>query len=245
MATRIVACHQPNFLPWLGYFAKMARSDVFCLLDDVQFTQGHGRHNWTSRVRILGANGPIWLSAPVRRAGEGLQLVSQLRTEQNDARWLQKMLKTITTAYGRAPCFREIFEPLADTLSAHSGNLCDTNIALIRCVHAMLGLETQLEKSSALAVEGTGNQRLINLVSRLGGDRYLSGDGADDYQVAVEFHAAGIDLERMGFRHPVYPQRHGTEFVTGLSVLDALCNIGAAATRELLRSPRDAAIASI
>ena len=56
---RIVACHQPNFLPWLGFFAKMAKADVFILLDDVQFTQGHHSQNWTTRVRMVNANGPF------------------------------------------------------------------------------------------------------------------------------------------------------------------------------------------
>ena len=233
MADKTVACHQPNFLPWLGYFAKMARADVFFLLDDVQFTQGHGKHNWTSRVRILAANGPAWLSVPVRRAGEGRQLVSELKSD-GDARWLPKMLKTLAGAYGKAPYFGEVFPPIAEILTLHAGNLCGTNIALIERIRAMLGLETRLRKSSEFAVAGMGNQRLINLVAAEGGNIYLSGDGADDYQVAAEFQAAGIKLQKMGFEHPRYPQRHGAEFTAGLSILDALCNVGAAATREML-----------
>ena len=58
------------------------------------FTQGHGKHNWTSRVRVLSANGPLWLSLPVRRSGKGLQLVSELQTDGNEAHWMPKMLKT-------------------------------------------------------------------------------------------------------------------------------------------------------
>lgn len=240
--TQVVACHQPNFLPWLGFFAKMAFCDVFFLLNDVQFTQGHGKHNWTTRVRVLAANGPLWLSVPVRRAGEGRQLVSELRTDPQDSRWLPKMLKTVEGAYAKTPHFGEVYPAIAGILLGHTGNLCDTNIALIEHVHAKLGLKSRLHKSSNRAAEGSGNQRLINLTRIEGGKTYLSGDGADDYQVEAEFRAAGLALQRMEFRHPRYVQRHSAEFVAGLSIFDALCNIGAAATRELLLASRGSAI---
>ena len=68
-----------------------------------------------------------------------------------------------------------------------------------------------------------------------GGNTYLSGDGADDYQVEAQFRAAGIGLQKLGFRHPEYPQRPGHAFMPGLSVVDALCHAGIDATRSMLR----------
>jgi len=236
--TITVACHQPNFLPWLGFFAKMARADVFVLLDDVQFTRGPNRHNWTTRVRIGGANGPLWLSLPVRRAGAGLQRILDLRTDDQDPRWLTKMLKTLEQSYGGTAHASSVLPPVLDVLRHHGGSICETNVALIETVASLLSLETRLVRSSEQPVDGVATARLVNLTRANGGDAYLSGDGADDYQLEAEFSAAGIGLRRLGFRHPEYRQRSGGAFVPGLSVIDALCQAGIAATRDMLQETR-------
>jgi hypothetical protein len=234
MADRVVACHQPNFLPWLGYFAKIARSDVFYLLDDVQFTQGANRHNWTSRVRFGTANGPMWLSLPVRRSGEGRQLILDLKTD-DQSRWLPKMVKTLDESYRKAPYSAECLRPIVEILSRHQGSVCETNIALIHAICQMLGLGTTVIRSSQQPVGGTATERLINLTRSASGAVYLSGDGADDYQLVDEFNSAGIQLRKLGFRAQPYPQRRGTDFFPGLSIVDALCNVGIERTKELLK----------
>ena len=38
----ICAIHQPNFFPWLGYFEKIWRADVFIFLNQVDYEKsGH------------------------------------------------------------------------------------------------------------------------------------------------------------------------------------------------------------
>lgn len=234
MASSVVACHQPNFLPWPGFFAKIARSDVFFLLDDVQFTQGANKHNWTSRVRIAAANGPVWLSLPVRRSGEGRQFIRDLKTDETN-RWLPKMLRTLDESYRKAPHADDCLPPLVDILGRHQGSICETNIELIETICRMLGLETRLIRSSGHPVEGAATERLVNLTRSVNGTMYLSGDGADDYQLVEEFNAAGIELKKLGFRAQPYPQRRGTEFMPGLSIVDSLCNVGIERTREFLK----------
>jgi hypothetical protein len=237
MADRVVACHQPNFLPWLGYFAKIMRSDVFFLLDDVQFTQGANRHNWTSRVRIGAANGPLWLSLPVRRSGEGRQLILDLKTD-DQSRWLPKMLKTLHESYRKAPHSAECLPAIVNILQRHEGSACETNIELIQAICRMLGLSTTIIRSSQQPVEGTATVRLVNLTRSVNGTVYLSGDGADDYQLLDTFNAAGIQLKRLGFLAQPYPQRRGIDFVPGLSIVDALCHVGIERTKELLKGSR-------
>ena len=228
-----VACHQPNFLPWLGYFAKIARSDVFFLLDDVQFTQGANRHNWTSRVRIGAANGPMWLSLPVRRSGEGRQLILDLKTD-DQSRWLPKMLRTLDESYRKTSHASECLPPIVEMLARHQGSVCDTNVDLIRVICQMLDLDTTLIRLSEHPVEGAATERLVNLTLSANGATYLSGDGADDYQLADEFKSAGIQLRKLGFRAQPYPQRRGADFIPGLSIIDALCNVGVGRTKEIL-----------
>jgi WbqC-like protein family len=234
MADRVVACHQPNFLPWLGFFAKIARSDVFFLLDDVQFTQGANRHNWTSRVRIGAANGPMWLSLPVRRSGEGRQLILDLKTD-DQSRWLPKMLKTLEESYRKAPHSAECLPLIVEILLRHQGSVCETNIELIHAICEMLGLSTTVIRSSQQPVEGTATERLVNLTRSANGTTYLSGDGADDYQLIDEFGSAGMQLRKLGFVVEPYPQRRGADFVPGLSIVDALCNVGMERTKKMLR----------
>lgn len=232
----VVACHQPNFLPWLGFFAKVARSNVFFLLDDVQFTQGANKHNWTSRVRIGTANGPLWLSQPVRRSGIGRQLIVDLRTDER-SRWLPKMLATLESSYRKAPHADVCLPPLIQALSEHRGSICETNVRLIGDICAMLSLKTRLIRSSERPVHGTATERLVNLTLSERGTTYLSGDGADEYQVVSEFEKVGIGVRKLGFRTQPYPQRRGLEFVPGLSIVDALCNLGVERTLALLKEP--------
>jgi hypothetical protein len=233
MADRVVACHQPNFLPWLGFFAKIARSDVFFLLDDVQFTQGANRHNWTSRVRIGTANGPTWLSLPVRRSGEGKQSILDLKTD-DQSRWLAKMLRTLDESYGKASHSEECLPAIVEIIAGHQGSVCETNTALIHAVCRMLGFGATMIRSSQRPVEGTATERLVNLTRSANGSIYLSGDGADSYQLVDAFSSAGIQLRKLGFRLQPYPQRRGTDFFPGLSIVDALCHVGIERTKELL-----------
>jgi hypothetical protein len=229
----VVGCHQPNFLPWLGFFAKMARSDVFFLLDDVQFTQGANKHNWTSRVRIGAANGAHWLSMPVRRSGVGPQLIIDLRTDDS-VHWLPKMLKTLEVAYRKTPHGSAVLPPLLEIIGRHNGSVCETNIALIHSICRTLGLAPKLIRSSERPVVGAATERLINLTRSVNGTVYLSGDGADDYQVVESFGAAGIKLRKLSFRPEPYAQRRGSAFVQGLSIVDALCHVGIEQTRQFV-----------
>lgn len=225
-------------MPWLGFFAKIARSDVFILLDDVQFTQGHNKHNWTTRVRIATSNGPLWLSVPVARSGMGLQRILDVRTPEGDGRWLVKMIKTIRESYLKMPFFSEIFPRIEAVLSSHKSSLCETNILLIEEIAGMLNLKTKIVRSSTLDVRSTSTNRLVDLTLACGGKIYLSGDGAADYQLDEAFNVAGLETRKLGFQHPTYPQRRDYDFVLGLSVLDVMCNVGLAVTRDLTEGVR-------
>ena len=62
----IVAAHQPAFLPWLGYLDKLAKSDLFVVMDDLQFEQA----NFQNRNRLKLAAGPQWMTVPLVRGSQ-------------------------------------------------------------------------------------------------------------------------------------------------------------------------------
>ena len=70
MENRKISLHQPNFLPWLGFFDKMAKSDVFVIFDDVQFPRGK---TYTSRTRIVNGE-PRWLTVPIKKKSRMLKI---------------------------------------------------------------------------------------------------------------------------------------------------------------------------
>ncbi|RRD46157.1 WbqC family protein [Tessaracoccus sp. OH4464_COT-324] len=214
----IVTIHQPNFAPWTGYFDKMARSDVFVLLDTVPFTKG----GYQNRVRIKGPNGPQWLTVPVITKGRLGQPTNEVET--NEARpWRGDHVKTLRTLYGKAGNVSEAIELLEAVYASPSTNLAELCIALITRFHARYGLGTRLVRASELSARGSSSQLLADIVAELGGDVYLSGPSGRNYLDRSVFDRLGIAVEYHSFTPTPYPQV-GADFVGGLSMLDHLAN---------------------
>ena len=228
---RVVAVHQPNFFPWLGFFAKLAAADVFVLLDDAQLPKGGG--TWLNRVRLLLSGASRWQTAPMARPkGETLR-VDEVRFA--DARWRRKLATAVRANYARAAHFAEVFPLLEELLELPEERVAHFNEHAIRRLAALLGLETEIVRASSWELESQATQRLIELVQRNEGTCYLSGDGSSGYLVEEDFARAGLELAYQGFSHPRYEQGPG-EFQAGLSILDPLFHVGPAATARLLRT---------
>lgn len=224
----IVAVHQPNYLPWLGYFYKIANCDVFVLLDDVQFT----KNSYQNRTRIKGPNGSLWLTQPVLHSGRAEQATSEVEFDGRVG-WRTKHLKTLSANYGRSPHASAILDACQDWLGGAGSRLSETNIAIITAVARMLGLRAEFVVSSTLKVDLLKGDRVAEICRRLGGTAYLSGAGARSYQTEEQFTERGIELVYSDFKVREYPQLWA-EFCPGLSVIDALFNIGPAATAQML-----------
>jgi WbqC-like protein family len=223
----VVAIHQPNYLPWLGFFGKALDSDVLILYDTVQFEKG----GFTNRVRIKGKAGAEWLTQPVATAGRGFQEIRQVMFARSD--WQVKHLRALEANYARAAYFKPCFAQLTDLLSASGTNLSRYNERLTRWVCNVLQLGVVLVRASDLATEESDpTQRLIALVLAVGGDTYLSGSGGFAYQNLEAFERAGLRVMRSRSNFPEYAQLWG-EFCPGLSILDLLFNCGPA-SRSLL-----------
>jgi hypothetical protein len=217
----IVAIHQPNFLPWLGYFYKIVRSDVFVILDNVQYT----KNSYINRNKIKTPNGEAWLTVPVITEGRFGQLIKDTKIN-NAVDWRKKHMGSLRVNYGRAPSFDFLFKDLESIYYEKEWqSLCGFNIRLIRWAAAKLGFKTHLVLASELGVEGKGTELLINILKKVGGSAYLSGFGGSKYQDEAAFEQHGIKLMYSDFRHPIYPQLWG-DFVPSLSIVDLMFNCG-------------------
>lgn len=237
---RLVAIHQPNFFPWVGFFSKIEHCDVFVLLDNVQYP----KESWVNRVRILANGAPAWATVPVSRAGGSFRRIDEMRIDDSRP-WREKLVRTLEMSYRRAPCFAEVFPVVSGVLLAPCERVVELNVAAIRAVLELMEIPAgKLVPASGVRAEGTSTELLINLVRAVGGGAYLTGSGAAAYQDEERFAAEGVALMYQRFTPLEYPQRGAASFVPGLSILDALFHVGPAATRALVRavsSPQPAA----
>lgn len=215
----IIAIHQPQFLPWLPYFQKMALADIFVYLDDVQY-QRRGVQN---RNQIKSVSGPIWLTVPV--TGSRNTLISDMKIANQE--WQKKHVKSIEFNYKKAPyydIFDELFKPI---FQKNHESLVELNIEFCEVFHNFLGLTTECVKASELNCQGYKEEYIINICKELNATTYLSGSGAKDYQKNENFINQGIELEYLHADMPVYSQYHeALGFIEGMSALDIILNIG-------------------
>jgi len=219
----MVAIHQLHYLPWLRYMEKIARADVFVVLDDVQFT----KNGFQNRNKIKHANGWMYLTVPVReRAGQCLPEV-----EIADVKgWRESHWRSIETNYGRAAYFGQYAEMLREVYQRPWTHLNPLNWELLTKLCEAVGIQTPLVRSSELNLKSKATERLIEICNAVGADRYYSGSfAAEAYLDAAAMEAAGIALVLQDWTCPQYRQcfpRAG--FMPDLSIVDLLMNEGAA-----------------
>ncbi len=218
----VLAVHQPNFMPWQGYFHKMKQSDVFVLMDTVQFVKRH----ICNRNKIKNSQGEAqWLGVSVSSAkGRDVSFI-ELEIDYGQ-KWQSKALNSLKHAYGKAPHFEPYYSEIEKILLTQYPNLAALNIALIEYFKELFEIETPLKKMSDMPGNlGAKSEQIINICKLENADVYLSGQGAKKYNDQAMYDAAGIELQYMEYEPPVYPQI-GEKFISHLSVLDLVFNQG-------------------
>ncbi|WKZ19226.1 MAG: WbqC family protein [Candidatus Jettenia sp. CY-1] len=225
----IVAIHQPNYLPWLGFFYKITQSNVFVFLDNVQYSI----RTYQNRVQICLNKQPFWLTQPVRTRGYSRALTKEITFA--DLWWTRKHIKTIEHAYSKHPYFKEI-KPLMELYSYETENQSEFNMKAISLICQLLGIETKLVIASQLDLPEVNNatERIINITKCLDGTTYLSGEGGKKYQDESLFEKAKIGIRYSDFVIKPYPQPGCLNFIPRLSIIDAICNIGKAGVSNIL-----------
>lgn len=220
----ILTGHQPNYLPYLGFFHKLAYSDVFAIVDNVQFVK-RGTFGWMNRNRIRTKDGWMWLTVPVLTKGKYHQLIIETKIN-NDLPWARKHFNAIYHNYHTAPYFKKYSGFFEDIYKRRWDNLVDLNIEIILYIIKELGVKIKkIVKCSDIGVKGKASEYVIDICKRLNADTYLSGLHGKDYLDEKLFLEENIKLSYQEFVHPVYKQQF-EGFVPGLSVIDLLFNCG-------------------
>lgn len=230
MNKKVVVIHQPDFVPYLGFFHRFLNADMYIALDHVQFV--NSSRAWTHRDKIKTAQGEKWLTISVRKASRDTAINRiELST---DTDWRQDNLRLLEQNYHKALCYNELMPKIKNLYAQPCQMLRDFTIASIEMLMDMFDVRIPWVWSSSLDPVGTKNELLVDLLQKVSATHYLSGVGARDYFRPDPFAEAGIEVIWQDFSHPVYAQQFG-EFVPYLSSLDLLFNHGITASREILR----------
>jgi hypothetical protein len=224
---KTVAIHQPQYLPYLGFFHKIAHCDVFVALDHVQF-QKNGLQN-RNRIKSASKEGTQWITVPVKhRLGQAINEV-QMDTSSS---WQKKHWNALVSNYSRAQYFRKYADALQPVLAADYSNLSDLNMKLASWCLDALDIYTPIFYSSQLPVSGQSTALLVDICRAVGGDVYFSGPGGANYMEMPLFDDAGIQVRWQDFKPPTYEQQFpDAGFIPNLSVVDALLNCGPDVTK--------------
>lgn len=215
---KIVSIHQPNYLPWLGYFYKISQSDVFVFLDDAQYST-QGMHNFHY---IKMAQGPFRLKIPVeQKMGD---LINQVRT-RDELGWKKNHLKTIEHTYKKAPFFEEAYTDFSTLLMEDYPNIAEMNQVMIEFVCCKFGIATKFVKSSDLNIDTSREEKVLDICNALDATVYYSGTGAKAYQVEEDFTNRGLELRYSHFTPFEYPQFFDG-FQSNICFLDYLMHCG-------------------
>lgn len=217
----LVTIHQPEHLPWLGFFNKADQADILVLLDNVQFRKNY----FQNRNKILSSNGPMWLTVPVLTKGHISKTIKDMEID-NKSNWRNKHWKSIEMNY----CKHKYFDNYADFLGKTYGHiwdrLVDLNEHLIKFFFDVLGIQTKMLRASDIGVEGSSSHLLLDICMKANADAYLAGQSAADYLDETIFCEKGVQVIHHKFSHPEYPQEGRNVFVSHLSTLDLLMNVG-------------------
>ena len=216
----IVTIHQPEHLPWLGFFDKVRQSDAFVLLDNVQFRKNY----FQNRNKIRTQQGWTWLTVPVLIKGKSDQFIQDVQIN-NTVDWQSKHWKSMNYAYNRAPYFEKYSPMLKQIYTSNWDYIANLNERFIGYLMDEMGIRSKMVWASTLNVTGSGTELLLQICQKLHAEVYLSGISGRDYLREEEFSKEGIKVRYQEFYHPIYSQLY-EPFIPCMSTLDLLFNHG-------------------
>jgi hypothetical protein len=234
MTSNVIAAHQPNFIPYLGFFDKMKKSDVFVIRDEVLFVdkEFHNRN----RIRVNSNDSKdmkfSWISAPVENPRDYI-LHAKIKKDvkKKNMHWKRYLLREIKLNYQGTRYFDKYFLEFEKLFTEDEESLLNLNMKIINFFKEAFGIKTEVVYASELGLKGKNNEKsdasedLAKICKSLGGDVYLSGSGGKKYLDLKPFVERGIKVEFQDFKSPKYEQKY-PGFLPDMCALDALFCVG-------------------
>lgn len=234
MSELIVSAHQPNFMPYLGFFDKMKKSDIFVIRDEVLFTDSDYHHR--NRIRINGndnLNSPQykWINVPVEKVNDYIMHVNVKKDAViKNRNWKNMILHDLESNYRTSPSFQQVFPKIKNVLEKNHDKLIHINMDIIELFRELLEVDSKIVFASSLNLKpshfekGNASEDLARICKSLGADVYLSGEGGRNYLNIGEFEKYGLEVRFQEFKHPKYAQNY-PGFLSNMSAIDYLfCN---------------------
>mgnify|MGYP003585779158 CR=1 FL=1 len=214
----IVTAHQPSYLPWLGYFQKIMKSDIYVFLDSVQFE----KNSFTNRNKIKTPQGSVWLTIPVLTKDHTKLTINEIQID-NRQDWKRKHLNAIFLNYKKAPRFEYCYSKLEVLYQSQSQLLSEICWEHLNFWLNELGINKKVVRSSQLPITSKKSELILDLCRYFGAHHYISGVLGRNYLTEDIFRQAGIHIEYQDYHHPIYPQLWG-EFIPYMSIIDFWMN---------------------
>lgn len=218
--------HQPEHLPWLGFFHKTTLADVLVLLDNVQFEESY----FQNRNRIRDKSNTIWITVPVFTKNKRGQLIKDVQIDNTQARWQKKYWNSIVWCYQHSRYWKTYREPLeALLLKTNWEWLCELNCQAIKLLMDFFHIPTQVIRASELGINNLkGVELILEVAKEMKATTYISGISGiagRGKQPESLFRENGIQITYQNYYHPIYQQCY-PNFVPFLSVIDLFFNHG-------------------
>lgn len=215
----IVTAHQPAYLPWLGYFEKISRSDIYVFLDEVQFE----KNSYINRNKIKTPQGASWLTIPIINKNHTSKTMLDLEIKQ-ESNWQRKHWNAILLNYKKAPYFDEIMKGIEPFYKKEYKYLIDICYEYMIFWLKKLEIKTPNIRFSSLKIKTKKSQMILDICKALNADTYISGRFGKGYLEEEKFRAAGIEIVYQDYVPREYPQLWDEKFLPGLSILDFMMN---------------------
>lgn len=212
---------QSNYIPWKGYFDNIAQADIFVIYDTMQYT----RQDWRNRNLIKTNAGLKWVTIPVESKGCLLKKINDTYIINND--WKIKHLAQLKENYAKAAFYKETIEFIESIyMTAEGLNLSSINTHFLKKICGYLNIKTQFINSTELESKGNPTERLVEICTILGCNKYITGPLAKNYINGNLFMEKGIVIEFVDYSgYEKYPQLY-PPFEHGVSILDLIFNCG-------------------
>ena len=216
----IISIHQPAYLPWLGYFDKIIRSDLFIYLDTVQLEKNS--YSYSYRNKIKTPQGSAWLTIPLKMKGHTSNTINDVLID-NSQQWKKKHLKNIFFNYKKSPFFDELYPRIEELYQQDFDLFSDLAYQHLLFWLSELDIDTKIVKSSDLDITSKKSDLILDLCCEFDADKYISGALGKDYLDENNFNEKSIVVEYQDYHHPVYQQLHG-DFLSHMGIIDFWMN---------------------